>query len=57
MDIPFALDETGRIIFTLPEGLEFGQIELDGLPVTGYFTPADPDFEWQLRPYLIVGKV
>jgi len=55
MDIPFAIDDL-RVVFSLPEGLEFGHIELDGLPVTGYFTPDDPDFIWQLRPYLIAGS-
>jgi hypothetical protein len=52
VDIPFTEDEIGRIRFTLPADLEFGRLELNGMPVTGYFKPDNPEFVWQLRPYL-----
>lgn len=53
VDIPFIVEEGGRIVFSYPAGLAFGVLELNGVQVTGYFLPDDDETEFSLRPWIL----
>ncbi len=53
--IPFEIlpEGGGKIIYKLPATLPFGHLELNGVDITGYFSPADDDADYICRPWMI----
>jgi hypothetical protein len=51
--IPFEVLEGGRLTYKLPSTLAFGHLEFNGVDITGYFSPADDDAEYVVRPWMI----